>query len=104
MDLNSFISNANYLPWLIPVGPLLAFLIISLLTNRSKLIPATSEEYGGHHPDYEGMLVPVVTDTSRLVTIIVGMAGILFAWLISLVVVGNAFAVEHLGENVIGSS
>ncbi len=104
MDLNSFISNPNYLPWLIPVGPLLAFLIITLLTNRSKLIPATSEEYGGHHPDYDGMLVPVVTSTSRLVTIIVGMAGILFAWIVSLVTVGNAFAVEHLGENILASS
>ena len=104
MDLNSFISNVNYLPWLIPVGPLLAFLIITLLTNRSHLIPATSEEYGGHHPDYEGMLVPVVTDTSRVISIIVGMSGIVMAWLISLAVVGHAFATEHLGENIIASS
>src|SRR5262249_1377440 len=99
MDLNSFISNKDYLPWLIPVGPLLAFLIITVLTNRSKLIPATSEEYGGHHPDYDGMLVPVVTRTSRIVTVIVGVTGIVLAWLISLVTVGNAFAIEHLGEH-----
>ncbi len=104
MDLNAFISDPNLLPWLIPVGPLLAFLIITLLTNRSHLIPATSEEYGGHHPDYEGMLVPVVTDRSRVVSVIIGMIGILLAWAISLVVVGNAFAVEHLGENVLTSS
>ncbi len=104
MDLNSFVSNPNLLPWLIPVGPLLAFLIITLLTNRSHLIPATSEEYGGHHPNYEGMLVPVVTDTSRVVSVVVGMVGILFAWLISIVVVGNAFAVDHLGENILGSA
>ncbi len=83
MDLNAFISDPNLLPWLIPVGPLLAFLIITLLTNRSHLIPATSEEYGGHHPDYEGMLVPVVTDRSRVVSVIIGMIGILLAWAIS---------------------
>ena len=59
MDLNSFISNANYLPWLIPVGPLLAFLIITLLTNRSKLVPASSEEYGERHFNYGDMPVPV---------------------------------------------
>ncbi len=104
MDLNAFISDPNLLPWFIPVGPLLAFLIISLLTNRSHLIPATSEEYGGHHPNYEGMLVPVVTTRSRIVSVVIGMAGILFAWLVALVVVGDAFAVEHLGEHVLGSS
>ena len=104
MDLNAFISDPNLLPWLIPVGPLLAFLIITLLTNRSHLIPATSEEYGGHHPNYEGMLVPVVTDRSRVVSVTIGMIGILLSWVISLVVVGNAFAVEHLGEEVIASS
>ncbi len=104
MDLNAFISDPNLLPWLIPVGPLLAFLIITLLTNRSHLIPATSEEYGGHHPDYEGMLVPVVTFRSRVVSVTIGMIGILLAWVIGLVVVGNAFAVEHLGEEVLASS
>ena len=51
-----FLNDANLTPWLIPAGPLLAFLIITLLTNRSKLVPATDQhEYGGHHPDYEGM-------------------------------------------------
>lgn len=105
MDLNALLSDPNFLPWLIPVGPLLAFLIITLLTNRAHLVPATSEEYGGHHPDYEGMLVPVVTRRSRVVTIIVGMIGILLAWGISITVVGHAFAVEHLGEeHVLASS
>ncbi len=104
MDWNSFISNGNFLPWLIPVGPLLAFLIITLLTNRSHLIPATSEEYGGSHPEYGGMLVPVVTDTSRIVSAIVAMIGIVFAWIVSLIVVAHAFAIDHLGENVIASS
>ncbi len=104
MDLNAFISDPNFLPWLIPVGPLLAFLIITLLTNRSHLIPATSEAYGGHHPDYEGMLVPVVTDRSRVVSVIIGLIGIGLAWIIALVVVGHAFAIDHLGENVLASS
>ena len=104
MDLNAFMSNPNFLPWLIPVGPLLAFLIITLLTNRSHLIPASSEEYGERHFDYGDMPVLVVTDTSRVVSIIVGMVGILFAWLVSLVVVGHAFATEHLGENILASS
>ncbi len=104
MDLNALISNPDTLAWLIPVGPILAFLIISLLTNRSRMIPATSHEYGGHHPDYDGMLVPVVTDRGRVASIIVGMSGAVMAWLISLVVIGNAFAVDHFGENVLASS
>jgi hypothetical protein len=53
MEIN--FNDPNILPWLIPAGPLLAFLIITLITNRSKLVPATSHEYGGHHPDYDGM-------------------------------------------------
>ena len=104
MDLNSFISNPHNLPWLIPAGPLLAFVIITLLTNRSKLIPATSPEYGGHHPDYDGMLVPVVTDQSRLISIIVGMSGIVMAWLISLRVVIEAAGLPEFGHNVLASS
>jgi NADH-quinone oxidoreductase subunit L len=103
-------SDPNFMPWLIPVGPLLAFVIITLLTNRSKWVPATSEEYGGHHPDYSGMNVPVVTDRSRVLSIIVGMSGIIMAWLISLATVGNAFALNgdgvggKLGQDVLGSA
>ena len=107
MDINAFISDPNLLPWLIPVGPLLAFVIITLLTNRSRWIPATSPAYGGHHPDYGGMNVPVVTDRSRVISIIVGMSGIVMAWLISLNVVGHAFYINnsgHLGEEVLTSS
>lgn len=104
MDLNTFISDPNLLPWLIPVGPLLAFVIISLLTNRSKLIPATSPKYGGHHPDYDGMLVPVVTDLSRVVTIVVGMSGIIAAWLISLRVISLAVGLPDFGHDVLSSS
>ncbi len=98
------LNDPNVLPWLIPVGPLLAFAIIVLLTNRSKLVPATSHEYAGHHPDYDGMAVPVVSDWSRVVSIIVGMSGVVAALLISLAVVSNVAGFEgHFGEDVYGS-
>ena len=90
MDVN--FSDMNFLPWLIPIGPLLAWLVITLATNRSRLIPATSHDYGGHHPDYEGMDVPVVTDRSRVLSIVVGMSGVVAAVLISLVVVFNGIS------------
>ncbi len=104
MDLNQFINDPNLLPWLIPVGPLLAFLIITLVTNKSKLVPATSDEYGGHHPDYDGMLVPVVSDASRVISIIVGMSGAIAAWLISLRVVMDATALHDFGHDALTSS
>src|SRR5690606_11875254 len=104
MDLNSFISNPDLLPWLIPVGPLLAFLIITLLTNRSNWSPATSHEYGGHHPEYDGMGAPVVTAQSRVVSSAVGLAGILLAWLISLRVVTLATGLPDFGHDVLASS
>jgi len=84
-------SNPNFLPWLIPIGPLLAFAIIVLVTNRSRMIPATDKhEYGGHHPDYDGMLVPVVSPFSRVLSITVGMAGTVAAWLMAWTVVFGA--------------
>lgn len=96
MDIN--FSDFNFLPWLIPIGPLLAFAIITLITNRSRMVPATDHhEYGGHHPDYDGMEVPVVTPYSRVASIVVGMAGAVAAWLISMVVFFEAIAVEQLG-------
>jgi NADH-quinone oxidoreductase subunit L len=104
--MNGFnFSDVNLLPWLIPVGPLAAFFIITLATNRAKWIPATSPEYGGHHPDYDGMRVPVVTNWSRVASIVVGLVGILMAWLISLNVVGQALGIEHFGtENHVFAS
>ena len=39
-----------------------------------------------------------------VVTVIVGVTGIVFAWIVSIVTVGNAFAVEHLGGQVLESS
>lgn len=103
MEIN--LTDPNFLPWLIPVGPLLAFAIIVLITNRSKLVSATSHEYAGHHPDYGGMLVPVVNDWSRVASIIIGMSGVVAAFLISLAVVGNVAGFQgHFGEEVYASS
>ena len=100
-----FLNDPNALPWLIPAGPLLAFLIITLLTNKSKLVPATDHhEYGGHHPDYDGMEVPVVARYSRIISVCVGMAGVLAALVISWVTLYNASQLHHIGEDVLASS
>lgn len=93
-------ADPNFLPWLIPVGPLLAFLIITLATNRAQLVPATNRElYGGHHPEYGGMEVPVATHWSRVLSIIVGLSGVVMALLISFNIVFQAIGV---GEGVFG--
>ncbi|MCY4020696.1 MAG: NADH-quinone oxidoreductase subunit L [Chloroflexi bacterium] len=100
-----FLNDANLTPWLIPAGPLLAFLIITLLTNRSKLVAATDQqEYGGHHPDYDGMQVPVVNRYSRVISVAIGMAGVIFALLISWRVLADASQLHHIGEEVLASS
>jgi NADH-quinone oxidoreductase subunit L len=106
MDLNLLLTDKNWLPWLIPVGPLLAFFIITLVTNRSRLMPATSHDYSGdgQHPAYPGLGVQVVTPGGRVASIIVGMSGIVMAWLISLAVVGNAFGIEDFGKKVMESA
>ena len=95
----SNLSDLNTLPWLIPLGPLLAFLVITIITNKGRLVPATDHhEYGGHHPDYDGMLVPVVHPLSRFISIVVGMSGIVMAWLISWRVFFEAIGEHHFGE------
>ncbi|MCY3780537.1 MAG: NADH-quinone oxidoreductase subunit L [Chloroflexi bacterium] len=100
-----FLNDPNALPWLVPAGPLLAFLIITLITNKSKLVPATDHhEYGGHHPDYDGMMVPVVHPWSRVVSVIVGMIGVVAALLISWQTLHNASQLHHLGQDVLASS
>jgi NADH-quinone oxidoreductase subunit L len=106
MNVNDLVSNVNFLPWLIPVGPLLAFFVITLVTNRAKMVAATSSEYADHnHPGYMGLRVPVSSVSGRILSITVGLSGIIAAWLISLTVVGQALAVEHLGESeVFGST
>ncbi|MEQ8672274.1 MAG: proton-conducting transporter membrane subunit [Aggregatilineales bacterium] len=98
MDLN----NLNTLPWLIPVGPLLAFVIITLVTNKSRMVRADdSHEYGGHHPDYDGMNVPVVAPWSRVASIVVGLSGVISAWLISWRVFFEAISINQFGKDVI---
>jgi len=100
-----FLTDPNLLPWLIPAGPLLAFLIIALLTNRSKMVAATDHhEYGGHHPDYEGMRVPVATEASRALSIAVGLGGVILALLISWRVLWHASQLHHIGEDVLASA
>ena len=99
-----FWNDPNLLPWLIPAGPLLAFLIIALLTNRARLIPATDHQYGGHHPDYEGLSVPVATSISRALSIAVGLGGIIWALIISWRVLWQASQLHHLGEDVLQSA
>ncbi len=105
MENVTIVGNPNLLPWLVPLGPLLAFFIIMLLTNRAKIVPATSPEYADHnHPGYFGLNVGVASAASRAVTIIVGLSGIIAAWLIAWTVVGAALNAPHLGEEVFGSS
>jgi NADH-quinone oxidoreductase subunit L len=106
MDLGLILTDKNWLPWLVPVGPILGFLIITLITNRSRLMPATSHEYSGdgQHPAYPGLSVHVVTPFGRVASIIVGMSGIVMAWLVSLRVVSNAFGTEDFGKKVIESA
>lgn len=101
--MNINFADPNYLLWLIPIGPLLAFAIISLVTNRAKMLPATDPHYGGHHPDYDGMLVPVVKDSSRVLSIIVGMSGVVAAWIMSWRVFFAALGTEGFGQVVFGS-
>ena len=100
-----FLNDPNVLPWLIPAGPLLAFLLIMLISNKAKLVPATDHhEYGGHHPDYDGMLVPVVARYSRVISVAIGMAGVIAALLISWRALYDAAQLHHIGEEVLASS
>lgn len=91
-------TNFNFLPWLIPLGPLTAFLIISLLTNKAKLIPATDHRYGGHHPDYDGMTVWIATPLSRIFSVTIGVAGVLWALFFSWKIVFEALGIHNFGE------
>ncbi|MDE2911023.1 MAG: proton-conducting transporter membrane subunit [Chloroflexota bacterium] len=100
-----FLNDPNVLPWLIPAGPLLAFLIITLITNKAKLVPASDHhEYGGHHPDYDGMMVPVVARYSRVISVTIGMAGVIAALLISWRALYDASQLHHIGREVLASS
>ncbi len=99
------VSDPNILPWLVPAGPLLAFFIIVLFTNRARLRPATSPEYGGHHPDYDGMDVPIVSGAGRVASVVVGMGGALLALLLALTLVAQVGGHEgRFGKEVFASS
>jgi NADH-quinone oxidoreductase subunit L len=105
MDLSAFVSDPNNLAWLIPVGPLLAFLIITLITNKAKIVAADGPEYADHnHPAYPGLRVPVVANWSRPASIIVGMSGIVMAWIVAYVTIANATALESFGSQILASS
>ncbi|MCA9903652.1 MAG: hypothetical protein KC547_07330 [Anaerolineae bacterium] len=106
MDLNALITDVNWMPWLVPGFPLLAFFVITLLTNRSRPILATSHDYSGdgQHPAYPGLAVHSVTNTGRLISIIVGMSGIIAAWLVALRIVGDTFSLHGFGENILHSA
>ncbi|MCY4526352.1 MAG: proton-conducting transporter membrane subunit, partial [Anaerolineaceae bacterium] len=94
-------GDPNTLAWLVPAGPLLAFFLIMLLSNRARLLPATDHEYGGHHPDYEGMEVPVVRSWSRVLSVVIGMAGVLLALAVGLHLVSLGWGYgHHFGEEV----
>jgi len=100
-----FLNDPHVLPWLIPAGPLLAFLIISLITNKAKMVAATDHhEYGGHHPDYDGMTVPVVARYSRVISVAIGMAGVIAALLISWRTLYDASQLHHIGQEILASS
>ena len=100
-----FFNDPNLLPWLIPAGPLLAFFVITLISNKSKLVSAADHhEYGGHHPDYEGMQVPVVNRASRVISVFIGLAGVVWALIISWIVLSEASQLHHLGQDVLANS
>ena len=96
-------ADPNFMLWLIPIGPLAAFVIISLATNRAKLTPATDHHYGGHHPDYDGMDVWIVRDSSRVLSIFVAMSGVVMAWILSWRVFFAGLALDDLGDTPFGS-
>ncbi len=101
----NILADMRLLPWFIPAGPLLAFFLIMLISNRARMLPATDHEYGGHHPDYDGMDVHVVTRWSRVLSVIIGLAGVLAALFISLQVAGAGWSYgHHFGEEVIASA
>ena len=100
MTISEILADPNLLPWLIPVAPLLAFFVIVLLSNRSKLVTATSAEYGSHHPDYEELKVPVVTSWSRILSVLIGLLAAVISWVLAWTVVIEAFEVDQFGEQV----
>lgn len=100
MTINEILADPNVLPWLIPVAPLLAFFVIVLLSNKAKLVSAASAEYGGHHPDYDGMQVPVVKSWSRALSVGIGLLAAVISWILAGAVVLQAMEQDHFGVHV----
>ncbi len=96
-----FFTDPNFQPWLIPLGPLLAFIIITLATNRAKLAPSGDMVYGGFRPPYGNMPVPVATPWSRFLSISVGLGGIIMSLLVSWSVVFRAIGDHDFGTSVV---
>src|SRR5262249_52725360 len=65
--------DANFLPWLIPVPPLLAFFLIALVAHRSKLL-----------------------------TYIIAVGGIAISWVMGWALVFRATQIKTLGMDVAG--
>ncbi|MGB7341672.1 MAG: proton-conducting transporter membrane subunit [Phototrophicaceae bacterium] len=95
-------TDRNLMPWLIPLGPLSAFALISLITlvlwlvrqvtgSQGNMIPASDHHYHDHnHPDYDGMDVAYQPDWFRVTAVVIGMSGIVWALIISWTLVFGA--------------
>jgi NADH-quinone oxidoreductase subunit L len=98
-------SDPNFLPWLIPVGPLLAFVIITFATNRARMVRSSEiEPYGNYRPQYGDVEVPVVTTRSRVLSITVGLSGVVMALLASWNVVLQAVTFPDFNKEPFGSA
>ena len=100
----NFFTDPDLQPWLIPIGPLLAFLIITLATNRAKLTPSGDMVYGGFRPPYGNMPIPVATNWSRILSISVGMGGIIMSLLVSWSMVFRAIGDHDFGSKIFGEN
>jgi len=105
-------TDLNWMPWLVPLGPLLAFTAIALIAlvldavRKPNTIPATDHLYGGHHPDYDGMRVPYQPDWFRILAIVIGMSGVTFALLVAWNLVFQAIGLgpKAFGEETVFAS
>lgn len=93
---NQGFTDPNIMLWMVPLGPLMAFSLISLMTiilwlmrqitgTAPDTISASDHHYTDHnHPDYDGMDVPYQPDWFRVTAIVIGVTGIVwslfFAW------------------------
>ncbi|MGJ3237632.1 MAG: proton-conducting transporter membrane subunit [Anaerolineae bacterium] len=93
--LTQAFADRNLMLWLVPLGPLTAFALISLITmllwlvrqvtgGQENMIPASDPHYNDHnHPDYGGMPVPYQPDWFRVTAVIIGMSGVIWALIFS---------------------